>query len=338
MKKKKKKKKKFNTIVILYYWYGSVCLKDAIPRLFSLSREKEGALSLFVKLKEVSGEWNIFPRREFFVWERDEMLRFVSVLQSGPAVSLGRMDYPRWSANSSGVFSVSSLYNSATVGLCSGSRPSKLLWNNGLPPKVQFFGWLAWKHRIKVSVFIRRIGVFAGRASSLCCFGKTEEESVLHVLLHCSFVWEVWSSILAWWGLKWVIPGSVANLLSWWEGGTFLKHEKKIWRSVPLVALWSIWKLRNECTFNGAIADVGDLSELIKARVAIWLVSSSKGWNYSNRSSALLQHLVPIAVSLQRCWGDAQRYGVAAGVLAANRGCCCCMDLLMVLGRMMLVF
>ncbi|XP_028062316.1 uncharacterized protein LOC114265699 [Camellia sinensis] len=209
------------------------------------------------------------------------MLRFVSVLQSGPTVSLGRVDYPRWSANSSGVFSVSSLYNSATVGLCSGSRPSKLLWNNGLPPKVQFFGWLAWKHRIKVSVFLRRIGVFAGGASSLCCFCKTEEESVLHVLLHCSFVWEVWSSVLAWWGLKWVIPGSVANLLSWWEGGTFLKHEKKIWRSVPLVALWSIWKLRNECTFNGAIADVGDLSELIKARVAIWLVSSSKGWNYS---------------------------------------------------------
>ncbi|CAL5376414.1 unnamed protein product [Camellia sinensis] len=57
-----------------------------------------------------------------------------------------------------------------------------------------------------------------------------------------------------------------------------------------------------------------------------------------NRSSTLLQCLVPIAVSLQRCWGDAQRYGVAAGVLAANRGCCCCMELLMVLGRMMLVF
>lgn len=64
--KKKKKEKKFNTIVILCYWYGSVCLKDAFPRLFSLSREKGGALSLFVKLKEVSGEWNIFPRREFF--------------------------------------------------------------------------------------------------------------------------------------------------------------------------------------------------------------------------------------------------------------------------------
>lgn len=103
------------------------------------------------------------------------MLRLVFVLQSAPAVSLGRVDYPRWTTNSTGVFSISSLYSSVTMGVCTVSRPSKLLWNNGLPSKVQFFGWLAWKHKIKASVFPRRIGVLAVGASSLCCFCKIEE-------------------------------------------------------------------------------------------------------------------------------------------------------------------
>ncbi|XP_028057000.1 uncharacterized protein LOC114260993 [Camellia sinensis] len=143
------------------------------------------------------------------------------------------MDHPRWAASSIGMFSVSSL-----------------IWNNVLPPKMQFFGWLMWKHKIKTSVFLQKIGVLTGGVSTLCYFCKEEEESVRHVLLHCPFVWNVWSSLLKWWGLQWVIPDSVAGLLSWWESGKLKKRERKIWKIVP-VALWSIWKLRNDCLQRG---------------------------------------------------------------------------------------
>lgn len=104
---------------------------------------------------------------------------------------------------------------------------------------------------------------------------------MLYVLLHCPFVWNVWSSLLKWWGLQWVISDSVAGLLSWWEGGKLKKQERKIRRIVPIVALWSIWKLRNDCAFKEAKADIWDLSDLIKTKVAIWLISSSKAWQFT---------------------------------------------------------
>ena len=96
------------------------------------------------------------------------------------------------------------------------------MWINYLPPKVQFFGWLAWKHKVKTSVFLQRIGVLDENASALCVFCKSEDESVDHVLISCQLVWKVWGGLLQWWGVLWVVPGSVVCLLQWWPGYNFI--------------------------------------------------------------------------------------------------------------------
>ncbi|XP_028097292.1 uncharacterized protein LOC114297126 [Camellia sinensis] len=237
-------------------WCDSYCLRVEFPRLFSLLKEKKGALRLFADLKAISGEWNLSFRRELLEWERADLLILVSVISSSPLISLEIIDYPKWTATSSGLFSVASMYKLCSSGVGNHQSANRMLWNKVLPPKVQFFGWLAWKHKVKTSVFLQTIGVLSGGTSTLCCFYKHDEVSVLHVLLHCHFVWK------------------------WWEGGKFKKKGKVIWRCVPLVTLWSLWKLRNDCVFNNAEANVKILSELVKYRVALWLRTVYWEWQY----------------------------------------------------------
>lgn len=208
------------------------------------------------------------------------MLRFVSLISCGPLIRMERVDYPKWTATSSGLFSVASLYKLCSSGVRNHLSAYRMLWSNVLPSKAQFFGWFAWKHKVKTSVFLQKIGVLSRGTSTLCCFCKHDEESMLHVLLHCHFVWKVWSSLLEWWGLYWAMPGTVDCLLQWWEGRKFKKKEKVIWSCVPLVTLWSLWKQRNGYVFNNAKADVEILSDLIKYTVALWLRRASREWQY----------------------------------------------------------
>ncbi|CAL5345319.1 unnamed protein product [Camellia sinensis] len=67
----------------------------------------------------------------------------------------------------------------------------------------------------------------------------TKMESDDHVLLHCPFVWLLWSHVIRWWGLVWALPGSVNDLLQWWAGVNLSKLERKIWNSILSAVLWS---------------------------------------------------------------------------------------------------
>lgn len=50
---------------------------------------------------------------------------------------------------------------------------------------------------------------------------------------------------------------------------------------MPLVLLWSVWKLRNDIVFNGGQANFADLEEIVKLWVAFWANSSVAGLHYS---------------------------------------------------------
>ncbi|KAL7237853.1 hypothetical protein ACSBR2_004038 [Camellia fascicularis] len=141
----------------------------------------------------------------------------------------------------------------------------------------QYHLLLSWKRRIKTSNYLQRMGILENYTSLHCVFCNEEEETDNHVLLHCPFVWLVWSKIMRWWDVQWVIPKSVDELLLWWSGSKFKKLEKKIWRIIPFAVLWSVWKLRNDCIFNNAQPSLEELCELIKVRIAIWFKASCTG-------------------------------------------------------------
>lgn len=193
----------------------------------------------------------------------------------------GCKDKPRWLACQIGQSFVTSLYRHCELGFGECVSSSILVWINYLPPKVQFFGWLAWKHKVKTSIFLQRIGVLDENDCTMCVFCELEAKSVVHVLISWPLVQKVWTGLLQWWRMLWVVPGSIECLLHWWAGNCLMRTKSRIWKTIPLVALWSIWKHRNDYLFNNIHPDMEELQEAIIIRLVIWLKASSKDFQFT---------------------------------------------------------
>ena len=93
--------------------------------------------------------------------------------------------------------------------------PSNLIWNSWVPTMVGFFAWEASWGRILTLDQIKR----RGRALTNKCFlYEEEEETVEHLLLHCTKAKVLWNLFLAIVGVQWVFPLSMRGTLLSWHG------------------------------------------------------------------------------------------------------------------------
>ncbi|CAL5366166.1 unnamed protein product [Camellia sinensis] len=134
----------------------------------------------FVEKQDSTGGWEISFRRNLFVWEKEELNKLSEELCLAPSLNGNDEDKPVLLAAQSGQCIVSTLYKYIDLEAGEQSIVSKLVWVNYLPPKVQLFGWLAWKHKVKPSDFLQRIGILDGSVSYQCAFCNNELETVQH--------------------------------------------------------------------------------------------------------------------------------------------------------------
>ena len=66
----------------------------------------------------------------------------------------------------------------------------------------------------------------------------------------------IWEIILVIFGVQWVFPESVIEVLLSWRGSFVGKKRKKIWKSIPLCIFWAVWKERNRIVFRGGSLDI----------------------------------------------------------------------------------
>jgi hypothetical protein len=104
----------------------------------------------------------------------------------------------------------------------------------------------------------------------MCCYNG---ENVDHLLIHCSVAGVLWSWVFHTFGIYWVLPGKVVDLLfSWWNG--LGRHSSDIWNMVPICLMWTIWKEHNQLTFENVSRSNSQILEGFTLTLFDW----SRAW------------------------------------------------------------
>ena len=102
-----------------------------------------------------------------------------------------------------------------------------------------------------------------------CCTCRNGWETGDHLLLHCVKASVLWSAMLRSFGVCWVFPNSIKDLLYGWFN-SFGKHESEIWNLVPLCLLWTVWREHNRRTFDDMEHSPSKLVELFFGLLFDW--------------------------------------------------------------------
>ena len=176
---------------------------------------------------EASG-WALGFARSFNDWELEEVERFLSRLQRKRLQDFE--DCVVWVGAKDGSFAVKQLYGELE------SRrgmvfPSKVIWNTWVLPKAGIFAWEATWNKILTLDNVQKRGWAVANKCYLC---KREEESTDHFLIHCDLTRDLWHFVFSLFGVFWLLPSIVKEVLLSWHGSFVGRSKKKVWYAAPL--------------------------------------------------------------------------------------------------------
>ncbi|RVX08739.1 putative ribonuclease H protein [Vitis vinifera] len=201
------------------YWAGESKLKDLFPLLFRIASHNS---ALVADLWGRQGDGG-----------RDGRCTLEDLFMIG-----------NWGRK--GKFSVKSYYRSLKVEN-NPFFPAKEVWGSRAPLRTRFFAWEAvWGKISTVDMLMRRGWSMVNR----CVLCKENEESTDHILIHCGKTRELWTVVLSSFGVVWVFPNSVRNLLLEWKIKGLEKKRSVVWKMVPICLFWCIWGERNRRMFQ----------------------------------------------------------------------------------------
>ncbi|KAH0776581.1 hypothetical protein KY290_007992 [Solanum tuberosum] len=107
---------------------------------------------------------------------------------SPPSLLFGN-DVAWWMANSQGRFKVKSAWD-LMRSKHEQKRDYDLIWNRGLPFKINFFLWRVWKRRISTDDNLERMKI--NIVSRCWCCDKKKKETITHLFLTAPIVAKLW--------------------------------------------------------------------------------------------------------------------------------------------------
>ncbi|RVX20512.1 Transposon TX1 uncharacterized 149 kDa protein [Vitis vinifera] len=226
-------------------WWGNFPLCNSFPSLYAFASSKEAWVKEFWDSSGVEGAWSPRFSRPFNDWEVEEVERLLLTIR-GARLSPLMEDRMMWKVTSNGSFSVKSLYNDLSSRRA-GLFPHGVIWNPSVPSKVSFFAWEASWGKVLTMDQLKKRGWAVANRCFICC---EEEESIDHILIHCSKARALWDLLFALFGVCWVLPYSARETLIEWRGFMLGKKHRKVWKAAPLCLFWAVWMERNRITFD----------------------------------------------------------------------------------------
>ncbi|XP_057452783.1 uncharacterized protein LOC130744629 [Lotus japonicus] len=264
------------------FWHDSWATTKALallyPRLYAMVLHKHALVSELGSFSGGTWNWQIEFRRNFFDWEVQLFDEFLARIKA--VVPAMDEDHLLWLGDQNGYYSVKvfcmqvelQLYGAPTWVVPAYVRKI-------VPPKVVLFLWQAAENKIAVLDNLHRRGV-AVDAEAACAICGQASESVAHLLLHCDFMWGLWSRVLCREGVAWCVPATVLGLLQEWET---LRSESDVglWKVVPYALTWSTWLARNGLIFKGEEVAVEAVWDIHLTRIFWWLKASNQDCPYT---------------------------------------------------------
>ena len=135
-----------------------------------------------------------------------------------------------------------------------------------MPPRVAFFIWTVALERILTADNLRRRNIIL---VDWCCLCKEDGETIDHLFLHCKVARELWNSVFNLFGVAWVMPRKVVELLWCWQGS--LGRHREIWKATPHCLMWCLWRERNARTFEDCELNIVDLKLVFYRSLYEWM-------------------------------------------------------------------
>ncbi|XP_073367970.1 uncharacterized protein [Aegilops tauschii subsp. strangulata] len=209
-------------------------------------------------------------------WARDigpnllanEMAQFLALWQRVTDTQLveGEDDRTTWSWEQNRNFSARSAYAANFMGL-QRSPTVDFTWKSSAPLHCCFFLWLAIQNRCWTSDRLAKRGL---PHQDACPFCDQHEESIQHLLLGCVFARPVWHEMGMRTGLHELEPLQDESLSAWCLRQDQHPVHRRSLRAKCILALWTIWKHRNDIVFNGASVSLSQVKERLKDEGNLW--------------------------------------------------------------------
>ena len=192
-------------------WIGDTTLKDLYLELYVCSSVKDASISevLWIPKGGTIRVWNLTFYRAFEDWELATSYSLLQLIQT--CIPQGNTrDTLYWRLKGDGKFDTRSYYL-AIRGASNSLFPWKGVWKPKIPKRVAFFLWTAAHGR---TLTLDNLMLKSCTLANWCCMCCCDRESVNHLLLRCPVTHSLWTFMLQAFGILWVMPGSVTDLLS----------------------------------------------------------------------------------------------------------------------------